>query len=72
MHLGGKFSLKNHVVLMGAMTAVYGIGQVSVPLYSVALVESFGDYKAALFVTVAIVFSGVVLLVYAKTKEPRT
>ena len=72
MHLGGKLSPKNPVVLMGAMTAVYGIGQVSAPLYSVALVESFGDYKAALFVTAAIVFSGVVLLLYAKTKEPKT
>jgi predicted MFS family arabinose efflux permease len=72
MHLGGKLSPKNPVVLMGAMTAVYGIGQVSAPLYSVALVESFGDYKAALFVTAAIVFSGVVLLLYAKTKELKT
>jgi hypothetical protein len=45
---------------------------VSAPLYSVALVESFGDYKAALFVTAAIVFSGVVLLLYAKTKELKT
>ena len=72
MHLGGKLSPKNPVVLMGAMTTVYGIGQVSAPLYSVALVESFGDYKAALFVTAAIVFSGVVLLLYAKRKEPRT
>ena len=72
MHLGGKLSPKNPVVLMGAMTAVYGIGQVSAPLYSVALVESFGDYRAALFVTAAIVFSGVVLLLYAKRVESRT
>ncbi|MDD2448397.1 MAG: YbfB/YjiJ family MFS transporter [Sulfurimonas sp.] len=72
MHLGGKLSPKNPVVLMGAMTAVYGIGQVSAPLYSVALVENFGDYKAALFVTAAIVFSGVVLLLYAKRVESRT
>lgn len=72
MHLGGKLSPKNPVVLMGAMTTVYGIGQVSAPLYSVALIEKFGDYRAALFVTAAIVFSGVVLLLYAKTKEPKT
>ena len=32
MHLGGKLAGKNPVVLMGSMTAAYGIGQVGAPL----------------------------------------
>ena len=58
LHLGGKIAGPNPVMLMAALTAVYGIGQVSAPLYSVALYRSFGSYDAALWVTAAIVAVG--------------
>ncbi|MDD2450854.1 YbfB/YjiJ family MFS transporter [Sulfurovum sp.] len=70
LNLGGQLAGKNPVVLMGAMTAAYGIGQVGAPLYSVALIEYFGDYNAALYVTASIVFVGILLLMYAKKVEP--
>lgn len=66
MHLGGKLAGKNPVVLMGAMTAAYGIGQVGAPLYSVALIEYFGNYNSTLYVTATIVFVGILFLLYAK------
>jgi predicted MFS family arabinose efflux permease len=69
MHLGGKLAGKNPVVLMGSMTAAYGIGQVGAPLYSVALIEQFGNYNSTLYVTAAIVFMGIMFLVYAKRIE---
>lgn len=69
MHLGGKLAGKNPVVLMGAMTAAYGIGQVGAPLYSVALIEKFGDYSSTLYVTAGIVFVGILFLLYAKKIE---
>ena len=70
MHLGGKLAGKNPVVLMGAMTSAYGIGQVGAPLYSVALIEYFGDYNSTLYVTAGIVFIGMLLLLYAKKIKP--
>ena len=70
LNLGGKISGKNPVVLMAAMTAAYGIGQVSAPLYSVALIAHFGNYDVALYVTAAIVFTGIILLLFAKQMEP--
>ena len=70
LNLGGKISGKNPVVLMGAMTAAYGIGQVAAPLYSVALIAHFGNYDVALYVTAAIVFMGIILLLFAKQMEP--
>ncbi|PHQ65789.1 MAG: MFS transporter [Sulfurimonas sp.] len=70
MHLGGKLAGKNPVVLMGSMTAAYGIGQVGAPLYSVALIEYFGNYNSTLYVTAAIVFIGIIFLLYAKKIEP--
>jgi predicted MFS family arabinose efflux permease len=70
IHLGGKLAGKNPVVLMGAMTAAYGVGQVGAPLYSVALVERFGNYDAALYVTAFIVFLGILLLTFAKRMHP--
>ncbi|MBN2249217.1 MAG: YbfB/YjiJ family MFS transporter [Campylobacterales bacterium] len=70
LNLGGQLAGKNPVVLMGAMTAAYGIGQVGAPLYSVALIDHFGDYNAALYVTASIVFVGILLLMYAKRVEP--
>lgn len=66
MNLGGKIAGSNPVILMGALTTSYGIGQVGAPLYSVKLIEVFGNYSIALYVTAAIVFSGAVLLFFAK------
>ncbi|MDM5271598.1 YbfB/YjiJ family MFS transporter [Sulfurovum sp. zt1-1] len=70
LNLGGLLAGKNPVVLMGAMTAAYGIGQVGAPLYSVALIDYFGNYNSTLYVTAFIVFIGILLLVYAKRIEP--
>lgn len=69
MNLGGRLAGKNPVVLMGAMTATYGVGQVTGPLYSVTLIESFGNYDTTLYLTAFIVFTGIALLVYAKKIE---
>lgn len=66
MSLGGKLAGSNPVILMGALTTAYGIGQVGAPLYSVAMIEHFGNYTNALFLTAAIVFAGVVLLFFGK------
>jgi len=66
MSLGGKLAGNNPVILMGALTTTYGIGQVGAPLYSVAMIEHFGNYTNALFLTAAIVLSGVVLLFFGK------
>ena len=71
LNLGGQLAGKNPVVLMGAMTAAYGIGQVGAPLYSVALVDYFGNYNATLYVTACIVFVGILFLLYAKKIEPK-
>jgi MFS family permease len=70
LNLGGQLAGKNPVVLMGAMTAAYGIGQVGAPLYSVALIEHFGNYDTTLYLTAFIVFIGIVFLLYAKKIEP--
>lgn len=69
LNLGGKLAGKNPVVLMGAMTAAYGIGQVGAPLYSVALIEYFGNYNSTLYVTAFIVFVGILFLLFAKKIE---
>lgn len=66
LNVGGKLAGKNPVVLMGAMTTAYGIGQVVGPLYSVALIDYFKDYNFALYVTAGIVLFGIVLLFIAK------
>jgi len=66
MHLGGKLAGDNPVVLMGALTTAYGIGQVSAPLYAVALTEYSGNYDYALYVTAAIVCSGMLMLLSTK------
>ena len=66
MNYGGQLAGKNPVVLMGAMTAAYGIGQVSAPLYSIALIEKFGNYDTTLYVTAFVVFIGILFLLYAK------
>lgn len=66
MNLGGKLAGKNPVMLMGALTTAYGIGQVAAPLYAVSLTEWTGNYDYALYVTAAIVSSGVIMLLLAK------
>ncbi len=62
LNLGGRIAAHNPVVLMGAFTTAYGIGQVTAPLYSVALVHQTGSYNAALYVTALILLGGIVLL----------
>ncbi len=66
MSLGGRLAGNNPVILMGALTTSYGIGQVSAPLYSVALIEKFANYDYALFLTAFIVSAGIVLLMLTK------
>ncbi|MCH9645028.1 MAG: YbfB/YjiJ family MFS transporter [Proteobacteria bacterium] len=66
MHLGGKLAGNNPVILMGALTTAYGIGQVSAPLYAAILTSQSGNYNHALYVTAAIVFSGVFMLLASK------
>jgi predicted MFS family arabinose efflux permease len=66
MNLGGRLSGKNPVMLMGALTTAYGIGQVTAPLYAVSLTQWTGNYDYALYVTAVIVFSGVIMLLGAK------
>ena len=67
MNLGGKLAVKNPVVLMGAVTTSYGIGQVVAPLYSVYFIEKFANYDVTLYLTALIVFSGILLLMFSKT-----
>lgn len=66
MSLGGRLAGSNPVILMGALTTSYGIGQVSAPLYSVALIEKFGNYDYALYLTAFIVSMGILLLLLTK------
>ena len=66
LNVGGKIGGSNPVVLMGALTTAYGIGQVLGPLYSIALIEYFNDYNYALYLTSFIVFVGILFLLYAK------
>jgi len=51
---------------MAAFTTAYGVGQVSAPLYSVALFEYSGFYDMALMLTGFIVFCGALLLYFTK------
>ena len=66
MNLGGKLAGNNPVMLMGALTTAYGIGQVVAPLYSVALIEHFKTYDYTLYVTAFIVSGGIALLILTK------
>ena len=65
MNLGGQISAKNPVILMGAFTTFYGIGQVLAPLYSVKLISIYGNYNTTLYLTASIVFVGVLSLLYS-------
>ncbi|CAI6151987.1 MAG: hypothetical protein SPLUMA2_SPLUMAMAG2_01350 [uncultured Sulfurimonas sp.] len=67
MNIGGQISKHNPVILMGSMTAAYGIGQVIAPLYSVALIAHFGNFDTTLYLTAFIVFLGVVLMLLTKS-----
>lgn len=71
MNLGGALAKNSPVILMGALTTAYGIGQVSAPLYSVSLIAYFKTYNMTLWVTAAIVFIGIVLLIVAKSFEKK-
>ena len=66
MNLGGKLAASNPVMLMGALTTAYGIGQVTAPLYAVSLTHLSGNYNYALYLTAAIVLFGVAILLFAK------
>lgn len=66
MSLGGKLAGDSPVILMGAITTSYGLGQVVAPLYSVVLIEYSGNYNYALFTTAFIVMFGVFMLAMAK------
>lgn len=70
MNLGGQLSKGNPVVLMGALTTSYGIGQVLAPLYSVYFIEKYGNYDYALILTAIIVVGGALILFLAKKFEP--
>lgn len=69
MNVAGKIAPHNPVILMASFTTAYGVGQVSAPLYSVALVNYSTSYDLALFLTAFIVFCGVILL-YITRKHP--
>ena len=66
MNLGGKLAGKNPVMLMGALTTAYGIGQITAPLYAVSLTQLTGNYNYALYLTALIVLFGVCILLIAK------
>ncbi len=66
MNLGGKLSLNNPVLLMGALTTAYGIGQVIAPLYSIVLIEKYQTYEYVLYLTAFIVSSGILALFFTK------
>ena len=68
MNFAGQLAGKNPVFIMGVITAAYGVGQVVAPLYCVALIEQFGNYNAALYLTAFIVITGIILLKYAQTR----
>lgn len=67
MNLSGKLAGSNPVILMGAVTTSYGLGQVIAPLYSVYFIEKYGSYDYSLYLTAFIVFLGIILLFFAKT-----
>ncbi len=62
MNQAGEIARDNPVVLMATFTTAYGVGQITAPLYSVALINYSGSYDMALYLTGFIVFCGAVLL----------
>jgi len=71
MNLGGQLSKGNPVVLMGALTTSYGIGQVIAPLYSVYFIQNYKSYDYALYLTSFIVLLGTLLLLISKKFEAK-
>ena len=71
MTLGGQIAPKNPVVLMGAFTTAYGIGQVFAPLYSIKLIDMFGNYDTTLYLTTFIVFIGIIFLLFTKRLDSK-
>ncbi len=72
MNFGGQLSEKNPVLIMGAITSAYGVGQIIAPLYCVALIKQFNSYDYALYLTAFIVACGIALLIYAKNNLNNT
>ena len=68
MNKAGQISKNNPVIIMGSMTAAYGIGQVLAPLYSIYYINKYGNYDITLYITACIVFVGVLLIFMAKRK----
>ena len=68
MNKAGQISKNNPVIIMGSMTAAYGIGQVLAPLYSIYFINKYENYNITLYITAMIVFFGVLLIFIAKNK----
>jgi len=66
MNFAGQQSIKNPVLIMGAITSAYGVGQIVAPLYCVAFINYYENYNAALLLTAVIVACGIALLAFAK------
>jgi len=71
MNYGGQLAGKNPVLIMGAITSAYGIGQILAPLYCIALINQFNSYNPALYLTAFIVLVGILLLTFSKYKLKR-
>lgn len=71
LNLGGIIAKSNPAFLMGALTSSYGIGQISAPLYSVALLNEYKTYDSSLYVTAFILFLGAIILYFNKNKEKK-
>lgn len=71
MTLGGQLAGKRPVVVMGAITTAYGIGQVTGPLYSVALTTAQGSYNSTLLLTASMVMIGAALMWVNRERFPR-
>lgn len=68
MNYGGQLAAKNPIFIMGAITSAYGVGQILAPLYCIAFIDWFNSYNPALYLTAMIVFVGVLLLAFSKSK----
>ena len=68
LNLGGKLSPHNPVILMATLTVTYSIGQIIAPLYSVYFINKYHNYDSTLYITAFLVFCGLSLLFFAKSK----
>ncbi len=66
MSLGGRLANDHPVILMGALSAAYGIGQVIAPLYAVVLTDWSGSYDYSLYLTASIILFGAFILLGSK------